>query len=118
MTTPTTVAFQIHSLPANMIEEVRADGVGAHGTPVEHLTAGGGEPLRCCLRNAQPGEKAMLFGYQLPLPASPYREIGPVFAHHEPCEGRDGNPQPKHRLRVLHVQSHPGGQGATRSPRS
>lgn len=28
-----------------------------------------------------------LVGYQPPLPAGPYRETGPVFAHAEPCAG-------------------------------
>lgn len=29
----------------------------------------------------------MLFGYEPPLPTSPYREIGAVFAHAQPCTG-------------------------------
>jgi hypothetical protein len=51
------------------------------------MTAGGGEPLRCCLRDATAGEELMLFGYEPPLPSSPYREVGAVFAHAEPCAG-------------------------------
>jgi len=56
------------------------------------MVAEGDEPLRCCLRNARPGESLILFGYEPPLgpPAgttSPYREIGAVFAHAEPCSG-------------------------------
>jgi hypothetical protein len=57
------------------------------GNPVERAVAGGGEPLRCCLRDATAGEDLMLFGYEPPLPAGPYREIGPVFAHAAPCPG-------------------------------
>ncbi len=49
--------------------------------------AEGGEPLRCCLRNANPGEELILFGYEPPIGNSPYREIGAVFAHERPCAG-------------------------------
>ncbi len=55
------------------------------------MTAEGGEPLRCCLRNARPGEALILFGYEPPIGASPYREIGAVFAHAASCEGRSAN---------------------------
>jgi Protein of unknown function (DUF1203) len=49
------------------------------------------EPLRCCLRNARSGEECLLFGYEPPLPeGSPYREIGAIYAHAEPCEGWTG----------------------------
>jgi hypothetical protein len=57
------------------------------GNPVVSSDAGGGEPLRCCLRNAQPGERIILFGYRPPLPPSPYVETGAVFTHAEPCAG-------------------------------
>ncbi|TDQ01501.1 DUF1203 domain-containing protein [Labedaea rhizosphaerae] len=51
-------------------------------------TATGGEPIRCCLRDALPGESLLLANYRPPLPAdSPYQEIGAVFVHAEPCDG-------------------------------
>jgi hypothetical protein len=80
----TVTGFQIHALPAGLLDVVRA---GAHDRPVERLVAAGGEPLRCCLRDARPGEEALLFGYEPPLPDSPYREAGAVFAHAGPCGG-------------------------------
>ena len=57
------------------------------GVPV---TAGGGEPLRCCLRRATEGEELLLFNYEPPLPGtdSPYQERGAVFTHPGPCEVR------------------------------
>ena len=87
MTSTTTTAFQIHALPAGLLDETRASGLDVSGNPIEHVVAAGGEPLRCCLRNAEPGEHAILFGYEPPIPVSPYREIGPVFAHAQPCAG-------------------------------
>lgn len=77
--------FRIHALPAAVLDAVRAGGADASGNPVEHAVAGGGEPVRCCLRNADPGDELLLFGYEPPLPASPYREVGAVFAHAKPC---------------------------------
>ena len=61
--------------------EVRADNA------IVRITAEGGEPLRCCLTDAVNGEPLVLFGYQPSLPQSPYRELGPVFAHADQCEG-------------------------------
>jgi hypothetical protein len=59
---------------------VRGDGVA--------VVATGGELLRCCLRDAVPGEELVLFNYSPPLPApSPYEERGAVFTHAFPCGG-------------------------------
>jgi hypothetical protein len=58
------------------------------------MVAGGGEALRCCLRDALAGEELILFGYEPPLPASPYREIGPVFAHATACLSAPGDGYP------------------------
>jgi hypothetical protein len=55
--------------------------------PVVGVEAAGGEPLRCCLRDADPGEACLLAGYRPPLPASPYVEQGAVFVHAESCPG-------------------------------
>lgn len=85
--TATTATFQIHEIPADVLNGVRATGLDVSATPIESVTAGGGEPIRCCLRDAQPGEELILFGYEPPLPTSPYREIGAVFAHARQCSG-------------------------------
>jgi hypothetical protein len=87
MTTTTDLAFRIHPLPAEALDGVRSSGLDVSGHPVERVVADGGEPLRCCLRNAVAGEYLVLFGYEPPIPASPYREIGAVFAHAERCAG-------------------------------
>jgi len=81
-------SFQIHALPPEVLERIRATRLDASGNAVEQVTAEGGEPLRCCLRNARPTEALLLFGYEPPIGKSPYREIGAVFAHAEPCGGR------------------------------
>ena len=82
--TTTKTGFRIHALPSELLDDVRG---GMYARPVERFTAGGGNPLRCCLRDARPGEELVLFGYEPPLPYSPYREVGAVIAHAEPCHG-------------------------------
>jgi hypothetical protein len=77
----------IRPIPAIELDRVRATGLDVSGSPVVTLEMPG-QPLRCCLRNAQPGERLILFGYAptLPSPFSPYREVGAVFAHADPCD--------------------------------
>jgi hypothetical protein len=77
--TITTTGYRITALPASLLAEVRAD------RAAEHHVAGGGEPVRCCLRDARAGEDLLLFTYEPPLPAGPYREMGAVFVHAAPC---------------------------------
>lgn len=90
------LAFRVSPIPADDLDAVRASGVDVSGNPLVHLEAGGGEPLRCCLRDAEPAEPLILFGYQPRLPdmRSPYVERGAVFAHAQPCDGPadDGYP--------------------------
>jgi hypothetical protein len=82
-------AFRIHALPEQVLETVRSGGLDASGNPAEQVVATGGEPVRCCLRDAAEGEALLLFGYEPPLPTSPYREMGAVFAHAFACGGPD-----------------------------
>ncbi|MFI1384080.1 DUF1203 domain-containing protein [Embleya sp. NPDC020886] len=89
-------AFVVRAIPAEFLDTVRAAGTDVSGHPVEPRAAGGGEPLRCCLRDAEPGESLILFGYEPPLPASPYREIGAVFTHAEACPGPTDDGYPPH----------------------
>ena len=85
----TTTGFTIQTIDEDALRQAREGDRDASGNPVEHLVASGGEPLRCCLRYAEPGEACILFGYEPVIPASPYREIGAVFAHEAPCSGPD-----------------------------
>jgi len=73
--------YLTHALPADVRTAAATD------PSTVHSVAGGGEPLRCCLRNAADGEELLLFNYEPPLPDSPYRERGAVFAHAGECPG-------------------------------
>ena len=83
----TGMTFGIETISDSDLDHARRTGVDVSGNPVAHVTMTGGEPLRCCLRDAEPGEAAILFGYEPRLPASPYREIGAVYAHATACSG-------------------------------
>jgi Protein of unknown function (DUF1203) len=87
MTTPRSSRFRVHAISGDSLQRVRRTGLDVSGTPVEHVVATGGEPLRCCLRDAEPGTDLILFGYEPLIPRSPYREIGAVYAHAVPCDG-------------------------------
>lgn len=77
--------FRLFPLPDDVLARVRAGGPDASGNAPVRRTAEGGEPVRCCLRDARPGEPLLLFNFEPPLPTSPYRELGPVFAHADDC---------------------------------
>jgi hypothetical protein len=74
--------FQIRALPAAVVTAARTN---SSQTDSAAVVASGGEPVRCCLRDAAPGEELLLFNYEPPLPASPYRERGAVFVHADAC---------------------------------
>ncbi len=90
MTTTTHTTYAVRALPAALLDEVRSTGMDASGTTAERVVATGGEPLRCCLRDAGAGEALLLFGYRPRTPKGPYQEVGAVFAHASPCEGYVG----------------------------
>jgi len=79
--------FRIQAIPTPALEQLRQRRVDVSGNAVEQLRAQGGEPLRCCLRNATPAEELLLCGYEPPIPKGPYREIGAIFLHATACAG-------------------------------
>lgn len=86
----TTATFTITAIPSADLDRVRARGRDDFGNPVEvfvNQDDDGGTPLRCCLREAVPGEAVALIAYQPSHPGGPYAEVGPVFIHAEPCGG-------------------------------
>jgi len=103
--------FTITPIAAKLLDSVRASGRDVSGNPVIPVVAGGGEALRCCLRDARPEEALILFGYEPVIPASPYREIGPVFAHAESCAAPGTQAYPpdwRGRRQVLRAYDHRG----------
>jgi hypothetical protein len=80
--------FRVAALPADDLERIRARGADDFGNALEPETVtGAGTPLRCCLREAEPGERVVLIAYRPAVVAGPYAEVGPVFVHAEACPG-------------------------------
>lgn len=107
----TTTAYEARAIGPAVVRRLRElDDAGLARRPF--TDAGGGAPLRCCLRHSEPGERIALVSYA-PLHrwaketgAEPgaYDERGPVFIHAEECEGRapgsgSGYPQEMHGAR-------------------
>ncbi|WP_020665940.1 DUF1203 domain-containing protein [Amycolatopsis nigrescens] len=91
-------SFRVNPIPAATLDLVRRTGLDASANPVQRMTVPDGEtgwPLRCCLRDAAPGEELILFGYEQEIGGpSPYRQIGAVFAHERDCGGAVGDGYP------------------------
>jgi hypothetical protein len=85
------MTYTIHALRDDVLAGMRS---AVPDLPTEEVATKGGEPLRCCLRDAKAGEAVLLAGYEPPLPESPYVEKGAVFIHAEPCPGPDSTGYP------------------------
>jgi Protein of unknown function (DUF1203) len=80
--------FRVETLSPDRLEAMRYAGTDDGGNCVfPARMAQGGEPLRCCLRIAKPGEQMLLIAYRPFDKPSPYAETGPVFVHADSCEG-------------------------------
>jgi Protein of unknown function (DUF1203) len=88
MSTHLTHGLLVHAIDPTRLDGVRSTGADGHGNQLRPFAATGqGEPLRCCLRYAQPGEQITLMSYAPFERASVWREIGPVYIHAARCEG-------------------------------
>jgi len=79
--------FEINAIDPARLDAIRAAGQDEEGNELSAHGAHGWEPLRCCLRKASRGEQVVLISYAPFTARSPWREVGPVFIHAEPCKG-------------------------------
>jgi hypothetical protein len=87
----TTTQLHVHAIDPARLDAVRRNGHDGHGNDLVACAASGsGEPLRCCLRMAEPGERIALISFAPFEHASPWTEVGPVYVHAEPCDGPTG----------------------------
>src|SRR4029077_17476204 len=87
-TTQTQQTLTVHAIDPGRLDAVRKAGIEECATPFTAYDAtGDGEPLRCCLRFAHPGERIALISWAPFTEISPWREVGPVYVHAERCEG-------------------------------
>ncbi|MGW1678565.1 DUF1203 domain-containing protein [Saccharopolyspora sp. NPDC002376] len=89
------MAFQVMPIEPIVLDELRKldDGGRAPSTYIEEDEFG--DPLRCCLRRSQPGERIALVSYaplrrwarDAGVDPGAYEEVGPVFIHADSCDG-------------------------------
>lgn len=78
----------VQAIDPARLDAVRATGTDGHGNSFRSFAATGhGEPLRCCLRYADPGEQIALISYALFEHPSVWTEVGPVYIHAQGCGG-------------------------------
>lgn len=93
-------------IPPVELHQLRAAGVDEAGNRLAvQVDTEGGNPLRCCLRESDPGERVLLISYAPPGTRGAYTERGPVFIHAEPCGGyltpAEYPPGLRHRQQVV-----------------
>jgi hypothetical protein len=88
MSTHQTNSLRVHAIDPARLDVVRTIGADGHGNQLRPFAATGqGEPLRCCLRYAEPGEQITLISYAPFEHPSVWTEVGPVYIHAVRCEG-------------------------------
>jgi hypothetical protein len=88
MSTYHTHSLLVQAIDPAHLDVVRSTGEDGHGNQLRPFAATGqGEPLRCCLRYAEPGEPIALISYAPFERPSVWREVGPVYIHAARCEG-------------------------------
>jgi Protein of unknown function (DUF1203) len=79
MSTHHTQSLLVHAIEPTRLDVVRSTGEDGHGNQLHPFPATGqGEPLRCCLRYAEPGEQITLISYAPFEHPSVWTEVGPV----------------------------------------
>jgi hypothetical protein len=101
-----TLSLNFSALPATDLERIRALGVDDFGNDlvVTVNQDAGGTPLRCCLREADVGERVALLAWRPAPQPGAYAEVGPVFVHAQSCPGWSGVGYPegfRHRQQLL-----------------
>ncbi len=80
--------LRVHAIDPSRLDVLRSNGHDGHGNRLDPFPAvGQGEPLRCCLRYADVGERIALISYAPFEHPSVWTEVGPVYIHASPCDG-------------------------------
>lgn len=88
----TKTRLNVTAIDPARLDLVRSTGKDGHGNTVQPFAAtGDGEPLRCCLRFAEPGEQIAVISHAQFDHPSVWTEVGPVFIHAERCDGYTAN---------------------------
>lgn len=83
-----TTGLHVHAIDPARLDIMYNTGADGHGNRIRPFAAAGrGEPLRCCLRYAQPDEQITLISYAPFDRPSVWTEVGPVYIHAARCAG-------------------------------
>jgi Protein of unknown function (DUF1203) len=86
MDTNTGTGLLVRPIDPARLDGVYTTGTDGHGNRLRPFAATGqGEPLRCCLRYAKPGEHITLISYAPFDHPSVWTEVGPVYIHAARC---------------------------------
>jgi hypothetical protein len=78
------------ALPTDIVRALQAGHPDANGLPPErHISDGGGNPCRHCLRDIAEGDAMLVLAHRPFASAQPYAEQGPIFLHADPCPRHD-----------------------------
>jgi hypothetical protein len=78
----------VQAIDPARLDVIYCTGSDGHGNRLRPFAATGqGEPLRCCLRYAEPGEQITLISYAPFDHPSVWTEVGPVYIHAARCDG-------------------------------
>lgn len=86
----------ISALSTASVRALQAGRADAYGhVPERHVSDGGGNPCRHCLKAIPEGEQMLVLAYR-PFPdPQPYAETGPIFLCAEPCTRHAGTEPPE-----------------------
>lgn len=84
------IRLRYRAISTEVLSRVRGGGLDDAGRLPTRLISDDNPlhwPLRCCLRDADPGTEILLLSYAPEGTGGPYRELGPVFVHAAACAG-------------------------------
>jgi hypothetical protein len=88
MDTTADTGLLVQAIDPARLDVIYSTGRDGHGNRLHPFAATGqGEPLRCCLRYAEPGEQITLISYAPFDHPSVWTEVGPVYIHAARCDG-------------------------------
>lgn len=79
--------LRFQSLPTEEVRALQAGAPDAYGhAPELHVSDGGGNPCRHCLRYIPEGAPMLILAHRPFSERHPYAETGPIFLCADPCE--------------------------------
>lgn len=85
--TSSAAQLHVHPISPEELADVRSRTRDQFDNVPEEFITRGGDQLRCCLRHSKPGERLWVISHAPLTARRPWREVGPVFVHPEPCQG-------------------------------